>query len=149
MSYLIILVIIGLALAPLWHFMPTRRQRHQAGMREAAALAGLFVEFRDLPLPDKQRQRLPAVDRQVLYYGRRLKPRRGSPRQRQSWWREGDRWRGTAALPAIAAKVPAAVLALGISDASCGCYWREDGDPGTVREIAEALALWAEESEAG
>ena len=42
MAYAIIVLILLVALAPLWHFMPTRRQKHQARLREAAALAGLF-----------------------------------------------------------------------------------------------------------
>lgn len=148
MSYLIILVIILLALAPLWHFMPTKTQRKQANLRQAAALAGLFVEFRDLPLPEAQRKRLPAADRQVLYYGRRLKPRRRQARKTLNWWRDKAQWRGTAPVPAIAEKMPSPVLALTLSDASCGCYWREDGDLEMVTEIADLLTRWAHECEA-
>jgi hypothetical protein len=149
MTTLIIVVVVFLALAPLWHFMPTKRQRSQARLREAAALAGLFVEFRDLPLPPARRERLPAAERQVLYYGRRLKPGRKKGRARSDWGREGDGWGGSGPPPEIAAALPDSVLALSVSDASCGCYWREEGDEETVRGIAGLLADWAASLEAG
>ncbi|MDP5052813.1 MAG: hypothetical protein NWP69_03390, partial [Congregibacter sp.] len=92
MAYAIVALIILLALAPLWHFMPTKRQRHQAQLRETAALAGMFVEFRDLPLEPSRLARLPASERQVLYYGIRLPASKKTPRPRQSWHRQGDSW---------------------------------------------------------
>lgn len=145
MTYLLIIVIVFLALAPLWHFMPTKRQRHQASLREAAALAGLFVEFRDLPLSPERLARLPASERQVLYYGARLPASRDTARPRRAWYRESDAWRSVgerAALPAIVEQLPEAVLALGVSEASCGVFWREEGEADTVRQIAELLADW-------
>ena len=45
----LILFVIALALAPLWHFLPSKGQRKAARMREHAAVQGLFVEFRELP----------------------------------------------------------------------------------------------------
>ena len=134
-----------LALAPLWHFMPSKRQRLQARLRECAALNGLFVEFRDLPLPPVRLARLPAADRQVLYYGCRLRARRGDPPVRTSWFRDGDAWGSLpprTALPEVAAALPAQVLAVEVSGASCGLYWREDGDEDTVRAMAGLLASW-------
>ena len=134
-----------LALAPLWHFMPSKRQKHQARLREAAAIAGLFVEFRDLPLSPERLARLAAADRQVLYYGRRLKPSRRDARAPQSWYREGGQWVSRSPrlpVPAIAAEVPASVLALGVGETSCGVYWREEGDDNTVRELASLLQQW-------
>lgn len=150
MTYLLITIIIFLALAPLWHFMPSRRQRREAKLREAAALAGLFVEFRDLPLPEAQRARLPTSERQVLYYGRRLKPARGSARRSAAWWRKDGEWRSQdpdAALPAVASEMPPAVLALGISEGSCGIYWQEDGEEETVQALAALLTRWAGDAE--
>lgn len=125
--------------------MPSKRQKHQARLREAAAIAGLFVEFRDLPLAPQRLARLSAPDRQVLYYGRRLKPSRRDARPAQNWYREADHWvsrppRLTA--PDIAAVVPESVLALGVGEASCGVYWREEGDENTVRELASLLQQW-------
>jgi hypothetical protein len=151
MVYVFIIFVVLLALAPLLHFLPSRRQREQASLREAAALAGLFVEFRDLPLPAAHLQRLAAAERQVLYYGRRLRPARGRPRANAAWWRVGDEWRrspGTPEAPALTSELPAAVLALGVSEGSCGCYWREEGDCETVQQIAAFLLAWGRDLEA-
>lgn len=149
MSYWLIALVVMLALAPLLQFLPSRRQRHQAQLREAAALAGLFVEYRDLPLPPQRRGRLPAAERQVIYYGRRLPPSsRRSPRRNAAWWREGGHWTGprpSPAPPGLVAELPAGALAIGCSEASCGCYWREEGDLDDVAKIAALLQRWAAE----
>ena len=50
LTFLLIVFVIALALAPLGHFVPSKRQRAIARMREYAAVHGLFVEFRDLPV---------------------------------------------------------------------------------------------------
>lgn len=137
-----------LALAPLWNFLPSRRQRLQARLRECAALNGLFVEFRDLPLPSARLARLPAADRQVLYYGRRLRPQRGEPRVRTAWFRDGDDWGSLpprTMVPAVAAELPPQVLAIEVSAASCGIFWREEGDENLVRSLAATLAAWGDE----
>jgi len=48
-TYLLIIFVIALALAPLSHFVPSKRQRKVVCLREYAAVHGLFVEFRTLP----------------------------------------------------------------------------------------------------
>lgn len=153
MVYGLIALLILLAMAPLWHFMPSRRQRLQAGLREAAALEGLFVEFRDLPLPAARLQRMPASERQVLYYGRRLRRSRGGHRSPAAWWRDKEQWAQRPVArdptPAVAMDMPSAVLALGLSEDSCGCYWREEGDRDTVQSIARLLHAWAGSLEEG
>ncbi|MEE4277251.1 MAG: hypothetical protein V2I82_02145 [Halieaceae bacterium] len=160
-------MVVFLALAPLWHFMPTKSQRRQARLRECAALAGLFVELRDLPLPRARRERLPAVDRQLVYYGCRLRPGRGRPDERCAWFRESAdgsgvrsaaggvadegqeaRWGSLPARrdpPKEALEMPACVLAVDLGPDSCGVYWREEGDEDTVRMLAEKLRAWRDE----
>jgi len=143
--YGIIVLIVLLALAPLWHFMPTKRQRRQAQLRESAALAGLFVEFRDLPLGPERLARLSASERQVLYYGLRLPASRKSTRERQAWYREQGQWSsrpGRLTPPPITAKLPDSILALGVSEESCGVFWQEQGDESLVAEIAVLLEQW-------
>ena len=143
---LLIALVVGVALAPLWHFWPTSRQRTQASLRERAALAGLYVEVRDLPLPRSRRERLPAGERQVLYYGLRLPASRGTaPRRPRAWWRDGDGWQaseGRNPPPAPVASLPAWALAVGIDEASCGVYWQEAAGPDAVDAIADALKAW-------
>lgn len=146
MQYAIILLGLLLALAPLWHFLPSKRQRHQARLREAAALSGLFVEFRDLPLPAEKLQRLPASERQVLYYGYRLPASRKASRKRQAWYREGGEWSSVPPRqtpPALTAELPSVVRAISLSEASLGLFWQEEGDENLVRDMANLLKQWA------
>lgn len=150
MTWALIALVVVMALAPLWHFKPTKRQRRQASLREAAALSGLFVEFRDLPLPPARLARLAAVDRQVIYYGRRLRASRGEGRATISWWRVDDAWESLPrrqALPSALIDLPPQILAVSVSESSCGCYWREDGEADTVADIARILSDWALEME--
>ena len=145
LGWFIVVGVVFLALAPLWHFLPSKRQRHQASLRECAALAGLFVELRDLPLPRARLERLPAAERQVVYYGCRLRPSRSAPQRRHAWYREGGDWRDAPPrepLPALASELPPAVLAIDVGPNTCGLYWREEGDEADVREFASKLLAW-------
>lgn len=145
MVYIIILGVLVVALAPLWHFKPTKRQKHQAAMREAAALSGLFVEMRDLPLPAAQLERLAASERQVLYYGCRLTSSLHALDGKQSWWRRNADWESNprrVEAPEILSRLPQSVLAIACSNDSCGFYWREEGSVEEVRELAGILFDW-------
>ncbi|RLQ22933.1 hypothetical protein DWB85_05690 [Seongchinamella sediminis] len=144
MKFLLILFIVALALAPLTHFLPSKRQRLVARMREYAAVHGLFVEFRDLP------SRTPVSgsggrSQQVIYYGKRLPPSRRERRLRTAWLREDDGWRSLGrrvAAPAAAAGLPASVLAISVDEGSCGAYWQEAGAEADVEQIVAALEAW-------
>jgi len=145
MVYLLIAVIVAVALAPLLNVLPSRRQRSLAALRESAATAGLFVEFRDLPTPSARAATTARGERQVLYYGRRLPPAAEGV-ARQVWWRRDADWfsapRAGTPPPRCMAGVPEQVLAFGVDTGSCGVYWREDGDDETVAAIASALGDW-------
>lgn len=148
MKYLIVIAVIGLAIAPLLHFLPSKRQRALAGLREQAAVAGLFVEFRDLPGADREYRRQPANVRQVIYYGIRLPPSRddgprsGSWRQRDQSWQPLD---SAGSPPSALTQMPAEILAGSIDESSCGVYWREEGNTATVDEVIRLLDVWREE----
>ena len=88
MKYLLIFFIVALALAPLTHFLPSKRQRKVAGLREYAAVHGLFVEFRNLPGSEQEavRARTPRGD--IIYYGKRLPPPRRGEARRGRWVRD-------------------------------------------------------------
>ena len=140
MKYFLILLVIALALAPLTHFFPSKRQRQLARLREYAAVHGLFVEFRDLP---GQRPGAPAE--QVIYYGKRLPASRGERRRQRAWLRDGEGWRGLShrdPAPRAGAAVPPQVLALGEDEGSCGVYWKEDGVIADVEAIVDAISAW-------
>ena len=75
MTYLLIAFVIAVALAPLSHFVPSKKQREIARMREYAAVRGMFVEFRRVPGRDSSapagRER---ASQDTIYYGKRLPP---------------------------------------------------------------------------
>ena len=145
MKYLLILFIIAVALAPLSHFMPSKRQRQQARMRETAAVNGLFVEFRTLPGSTSGRQPAAADSGRVIYYGKRLPSSLRERPRRAAWIRDETGWRGLEAgrrTPAILQALPVSVPAASVDEGSCGVYWQEDGGEEEVKEIVRALEAW-------
>ena len=149
MTYLIIALIIAVALAPLLHFVPSKQQRAQARLRETAALAGRFVEFRELPGLETRAGRVSAGERQVLYYGKRLAPSKGRAKRRGVWRRKGGDWApvgGRENPPSILNELPRQILASSIDEASCGVYWREEGGVEMVEQIAHSLETWAQQN---
>ncbi|MEP0202634.1 MAG: hypothetical protein ABJD70_10470 [Halioglobus sp.] len=147
MTYLLIAVIIAVALAPLLHFVPSKRQREQADFREAAAVAGLFVEFRDLPWSQRERAAPGHRPEQTIYYGKRLPASRGEARTQCAWRRVGDEWEGVELRntpPVLLEELPLGVLAASVDEGSCGVYWREQGDLESVASIIAVLHRWQE-----
>ena len=138
-----------LAGAPLLYLLPSERQRRQARLREVAALAGLFVELRNLPsAANRRRRRLSATERQVLFYGCRFNPLMRTPPPTCVWYREGKVWRSwppRRPTPAWLNKAPAAVLAAGVNAESCGFYWREEGGEVLLLELVNRLTAWRDE----
>ena len=149
LKLLLILFVVALALAPLTHFLPSKRQRQVARMREYAAVHGLFVEFRDLP------SRAPSDGKagrgqQIIYYGKRLAPSRQQARQRTAWLRESDGWRSLqkrVEVPAAVAGLPPGILAISVDEGSCGAYWKEAGEEQDVEQIVAALETWQQQLE--
>ena len=146
MKLLLILAIVALAIAPLLHFVPSQRQRRITAMREQAALGGLFVEFRSLPVVGNSDQLPQPPKGSVIYYGRRLPPPKGRAERRGSWLRRGDHWQGDqpgSELPEVLSEIPDYVLAASLEDGSCGVYWQEQGDVQEVDEIIALVKAWA------
>lgn len=143
LTYLLILLIIALALAPLGHFLPSKRQREIARMREYAAVHGLFVEFRNAPsLPGEIRP-----DGQLIYYGKRLPAALASPIETASWVRTTEGWRSAGSrtpAPPPVEELPPEIFAAGIDPSSCGVYWTESSGEGGVEQIRQALERWSE-----
>ena len=148
MEYLIILLVVALAAAPLLHFAPSRRQRRLARLREHAALSGLFVEFRKLP--GDLAERHPGTNGKTIYYGYRLPPPRHGESRSGAWssvdgtWRAlGDRGSPVSPVPASLADLPASVLAASVDNGSCGVYWLEAGEEQEIDTITAVLKAWA------
>lgn len=145
LTYLLIIFVIALALAPLAHFVPSKRQREVARMREYAAVNGLFVEFRSPPV-------VPGVSPEpggpVIYYGRRLAGNRVERVSAGKWIRGEEGWRGVdrrSTVPPQLLNLPSDILAASVDRASCGVYWTEASGEPTVRHIEQVLAQWSEE----
>lgn len=147
MTYLLIFFVIMVALAPLSHFVPSKRQRELAGLREHAAVNGLFVEFRELP----GAARYPVPDHAAgatIYYGRRLPASRHKGARRLAWRRDGQQWRTldrSVETPQVLTALPPQVLAASADEHSCGVYWQEEGGVAVVDQIRQVLEAWSSE----
>lgn len=147
MTYLLIILVIAVALAPLSHFIPSKRQREVARMREYAAINGLFVEFRGVPGRDRVRTSdRDRAGRDTIYYGKRIPAAKTRTRKTQAWRFENGSWTALerrVELPAVLASLPAEVLAASVDEGSCGVYWQEAGGVEKVQLIREVLEVWA------
>ena len=144
MKLLLIFFVVALALAPLGHFLPNKRQRKIARLREYAAVHGLFVEFRDIPGES------PALERtgKVIYYGKRLSAAVGQAAGRGAWIRSGGDWVGVHTrlpVPSRLRELPVDIHAGSVDESSCGVYWTETGEEDSVEQIRLALEDWATE----
>ena len=149
MEYLIIILVIALALAPLSHFVPSKRQRAVARMREQAAVSGLFVEFRQLPSRGEvAKWSSGTLTEGVIYYGRRLSPAKGDKPVRGRWLRQdGGAWQslgGADPAPKLLDRFPPEVLAASVDEGSCGIYWRESASEDKLPAIISVIVEWAE-----
>ncbi len=142
-TYLLIAFIIALALAPLVHFVPSKKQRRVARLREYAAIQGLFVEFRSLPGPrDTAAVRSATQDGNIIYYGRRI-PATGRRQEAPTGiWRNGpEGWSSLLgdAVPGQLSGLPDGILAAGLDENSCGIYWQESGEEADIDQINRVL----------
>lgn len=144
---LIILFVVAVALVPLVQFMPSQRQRAIAGLREHAAINGLFVEFRELPGRPEFRKQAGVTPGTVIYYGRRLPASTKDPRPSVQWQTHNGNWQPVGerrAVPAFSEPLPASVLAAGFDEASCGVYWVESDSTADVEVICRVLEEWSQ-----
>jgi hypothetical protein len=143
LTYLLIVFVIALALAPLTHFLPSKRQRAIASMREYAAVHGLFVEFRALPALGSE----PAPLRDVIYYGKRLPNLRAVPVETAVWCRSPDGWHSVGRrlpVPEPVQDLSLDIIAASVDQSSCGVYWTESSGVAGVEHIRQILERWCE-----
>jgi hypothetical protein len=152
LNWFLIIFVVALALAPLSHFAPSKRQRQVAKMREQAAVSGLFVEFRSPPGADNTEREAGAPRGGVIYYGRRLPARLADNIARAGWRVTRDGWRSVGARvapPACLEGIGVDVIAASIDQDSCGVYWTESVDAehagDAVTEICRVLDTWLAE----
>ena len=145
MSYLIIILVIALALAPLSHFVPSKAQRKVARLREYAAIQGLFVEFREIPGNAVSPVR--GNHGRTIYYGKRVRARGRDSVKPIAWLPREEGWTSEPRrqpVPPQLSAFPAGILAVGADPDSCGVYWQESGDEQEIDQICGALAALAE-----
>lgn len=149
MTYLLIFFVIAVALAPLSHFIPSKRQREIARMREYAALHGMYVEFRDLPArPGALAAPRDRAGHDTIYYGKRLPPARQKTDRARAWVHGPEGWSGIERgfdIPPALALLPPDVLAASVDASSCGVYWRESAGVEGVEKIRQALEAWSDQ----
>lgn len=148
LTYFIIIFVVALALAPLSHFLPSKRQRKVAGMREYAAVHGLFVEYRVLPDVGGVSLSAPVSEGQAIYYGRRLPHKRAGSIDSGIWLHTLDGWRsldGGLPVPTQLRALPQDISVASVDEFSCGIYWMETADEAVVEQIRQALESWSDE----
>lgn len=141
MAYWIIAGVLLVALAPLQHFWPSKRQRRLAGLREHAALSGLYVELRKLPIHRKVQIRISEDDARFwVFYGLRVAPKQ-TPAV-GSWLRSESQWvqlTGDGDLPSSLQELPEGCDIVSITPGSIGFFWAEKGDSATIDQASECL----------
>lgn len=131
MSYFWIALILLVALSPLVKAMPSRRQRLIADLRQTAALAGLYVQFRQSPL-----EAADAPPR--VFYGRRRSREHALVGMAASYRRDTDGWvcidgQWPANRLARLAALPSGVSVVIENIQGVGVFWDELG---TVEDVA-------------
>ena len=144
MSYLIIIFVIALALAPLSHFVPSKAQRRVARLRQYAALKGLFVEFRDPPASGGNRRAVaaPRTHAHTIYYGKRVGASGRGPDKQIAWLHREEGWCGQSRgepVPDPLSELPDSILAASADWDSCGVYWQESGEEAEIDQICKVL----------
>ena len=149
MTYFFIILVVAIALAPLSHFVPSKRQREIARMREYAAVHGLFVEFRNLPVRGSGRAREPdRAGQDTIYYGKRLPASRKKTEKARAWRVESGCWvslERSYTVPPILQQLTLTALAASVDEASCGVYSQESGGVEAVEQIRQVLEAWSAE----
>jgi hypothetical protein len=136
LTWLLIVFIVFVALAPLMTMMPTRQQKQLANIRQAAAVAGLQVQLHEPP-------GLGANKRLMACYGlraghrQRLTPTGSFVREGESW-RNLDR-RGTVLPNTAGHTFPEGVSHLVVAPDQVLAFWDEHGDTGDIDTIKSGL----------
>ena len=137
MTWLLIIFIVFVALAPLMTIMPTRAQKKVVNLREAAAVAGLQVQLQEPPGL--------ALDKRLsACYGIRVGRQQrmqleGSFVREETGWRNLDR-RGDA-LPAVKLDFPEGVSHLVLTPDTLLAFWDEHGEIADVERLKLGLEV--------
>lgn len=144
MSYLIILFVLALALAPIMALKPSKLQKHQEKMRDRAREDGLQVQVCPLPQTHRQQVRREDPESGVAY---RLLWRHPLAKFQQIQFQllREETEVNRAPAPVLAAlddtlsALPASIMGIEFTSVGVAVFWREEGDVDAVDSIADAL----------
>lgn len=147
MTYLLILFVLVVAIAPLLSMAPGKRQRRIAGLRQYAQSKGLVVT---LAIPPKLPPRLVPTPntQQLACYTRRYsleeKRKPAKPfsllRLDDDWYTDSGSLAGTAEVDLLG-DLPADVPAVVVDRQGCSVYWGETGTVAEIDRIVVAMEL--------
>ena len=148
MVYLLIVLILFLAIVPILHFRPTRRQRLVTQLRDAALKYGLFVEFRKDDIFNKCNLKSDINRADIIFYGLRnpLSVEVEFKKKREVWLRGKEGWSSLTnnkKFPTFLNSLPSDILAAYCDTRCFGVYWTERGEVKDVEKISRSLASWA------
>ena len=150
MSYLIILIVVVLAISPLFQFIPSSRQRLIVRLREAAVKNGLYVEYckgTELGLANELKD---FGVRDLIFYGLRLPDEKFLHSECMLWTRNRNEWSGKFGSTDLVEKfnkLPVSVRAVKLDSSSCGVFWTENGNEKDVKDLADLLRTFKDLSD--
>ena len=138
MSYALVILLLFIALSPLISAMPSRRQRHIADLRQAAAVSGLYVQLREPPVA------LPEGVTWTFYGRRRDWDDEQSPARLLLQAGSNGEWLplegvGEAVEQPCLKALPAGVALLVRDPEGAGVFWNERGEKNDVLAIDRVL----------
>lgn len=144
MSYLIILFVVALALAPILALKPSKQQKHLIKLRDRARQLGLQVQVCEMPQTHRQQVRREDTESGVVY---RLLWRHplAKVRQIQFLLLRPETERNTAPAPVLALlqkyldSLPDIIAAIEFTNIGVAVYWQEQGDVDVVETINNSL----------
>ena len=150
MSYLIILIVVVLAISPIFQFLPSPRQKLIVRLRETAFKNGLYVECcKDAELELVKESEF-FDGRELMFYGLRRSGGKTPLVDSMSWVRDRNGWCGDSIsidLSETLEKLPRNVIAVKIDSTTCGVFWTENGSENDVCDIANLLRVFKEDSD--
>lgn len=147
MTYIIIILVVALVLAPVFWIMPSPRQKRLMAFRQAALELGLSVQVTDLPQTHRAKVRQEAPQHGVLYRLPWKHPQLKSQRFTSLVLREAPVESGQNNQPGRVAKLltehladyPEQFCAIEFSNIGLAVYWKELGPVEYVETLHRSL----------
>ncbi len=144
MTYLLIVFVLALALAPIFALMPSKRQKLQMELRDRARQIGLQVLVCDIPQTRRQQVRQQRTEQGVVYrrlweHSEMLKKQFQYIRVRGDDNPEPMPSEIKVQLEQLLFNLPDSVRAVDCATVGLGVYWKEEGSQDDVSMIKEQL----------